>query len=257
MVDGVGEVRVPDRLGRRHRRLDLALAQARDRAAVRAVDLQLEQLVAIDAHAPRRVQLHDQTAVELEHRVRGVLGRRLVLGARLVDAGGNVRGADREHGAHGSEHVVQDVAPVREHVADDAAAVLAAVVPRRPLRLRVRPGIDPVAELAARSDDAPEEAGLDEPSQLDQPGQEELVLDDADLDTRVAGRAGQRQRGLHVGGDRLLAVDVLAGGDRGLDRRRARRRELRVEVDLVRGVRERGVEVGGPLLEPVRAGQRG
>ena len=50
--------------------------------------------------------------------------------------------------------------------------------------------------------------------ELDQAGQEELVLDDADLDAGVARRAGERQRGLDVGGDRLLAVDVLAGGDR-------------------------------------------
>ena len=238
------------------RGLDLALAQAGNRGAVRAVDLQLEQLVAVHAHAPGRVHLHDQAAVELEHRVGGVLGGRVVGLAVLVDALRDVGRADRADRAHGAEDVVEHVAPVREHVADDPAPVLGAIVPRRPLRLRLRPGIDPVAELAAGGDDAPEEAGLHEPAQLQQAGQEELVLHDADLHAGVASVAGERERGLDVGRDRLLAVHVLAGGDRGLDGRRARRRQLRVEVDLIRRVGERGGEVGRPALEPVLGGQR-
>ena len=58
--------------------LDAALAQAGDGAAVRAVDLELDELVAVDAHAPRRVDLGDDAAVELEDRVGRVVGGRLV-----------------------------------------------------------------------------------------------------------------------------------------------------------------------------------
>jgi len=71
---------------------------------------------------------------------------------------------------------------VAEHVDDDAAVVLLAVIPRRALR-RLPPVAleDPVAELAAHREDPAEEAAIDEPLQLADPGQEQLVLHHAVL----------------------------------------------------------------------------
>ena len=96
------------------------------------------------------------------------------------------------------------------------AAVLGAVVPGGPLGGRLGALEDPVAELAADREDAAEEAAVHEPPQLAQAGEEELVLHDAVLDAGLARQPREPQRGVEVGRRRLLAVDVLAGGDRSL-----------------------------------------
>src|SRR6185312_16848680 len=98
VVVGVGEVGVPDRLGRGVARLDAAAVQARDRAAVRAVDLELDELPAVDAHGPAGVDLRDDAAVELEDPVGGVVGGGGVGAAVLVDARGDVRHRSRVDG---------------------------------------------------------------------------------------------------------------------------------------------------------------
>ena len=142
--------------------------------------------------------------------------------------------APRQRNAlHLAEQVVEHVAPVAQHIHDDAAVVLLAVIPRGPLRLNaVVPGKYPVAELAAHAKDLAEEAGVDQRLQLHHARQPQLVLHDAVLDARLlrdlvqfVGRLGGDRR-------RLLAIDMLAGGDRLLDRIGAAAGGLRVEVDL-------------------------
>ena len=92
---GGGEVGVPDRLGGGRAVLDAAVAQARDRGALGAVDLELDQLVAVDADRPGGVDLGDGAALELEDAVGGVVGGGVVGLAVLVpalrDVGGGVR----------------------------------------------------------------------------------------------------------------------------------------------------------------------
>src|SRR5262245_13393367 len=96
-----------------------------------------------------------------------------------------------------------------EHVEDDAAAILLAVIPRRPLR-RLPVALEhPVAELAAHREDAPEEAGLDQHLELEQPGKKELVLHDAVLHAGRFGRARHVERICQSLGDWLLAINVL------------------------------------------------
>ncbi len=68
-------------------------------------------------------------SVKLKGRVGGVVGGGGVRLALLVVAGGNVRRAQALDGLHFAEQIVEHVAPVAEHVDDDAAAVLGAVVP--------------------------------------------------------------------------------------------------------------------------------
>src|SRR5437879_5294976 len=74
--------------------------------------------------------------------------------------------------------MVEQVAPVGEHVEDDPAAVLLAVVPRGTLcgRCCVVALEHPVPEFAAHAQDAAEEAVVHEPLELADAGEEQLVL---------------------------------------------------------------------------------
>ena len=180
--DGVGDVGVPDGARRVDAMLDAALAQAGDRAAECAVDLHGEELVAVDAEVPGGVDLGDDAAFELEGAVSGVVGGAGVGFALLVPALRDVGVAEAGDGVDVAEGVVEDVAPVAEHVDDDAAVVFLAVVPGGALRGLPVAFEDPVAELAADGEDAAEEAAVDEALELADAGEEELVLHDAVLD---------------------------------------------------------------------------
>src|SRR5690606_14977894 len=112
---------------------------------------------------------------------------------------------------HLAEEIIEHVAPVAEHIEDDAAAIGPAIVPAWALRrLAPVPFEDPVAELAAHREDAAEEAGVAEELELEQTGQEQLVLNHAMLDSRRLRLPRQGNGGVQVVGDRLLAIDVLA-----------------------------------------------
>ncbi len=74
--DGLGDVGVPGGAGGVAVVLGPAFAQgAGDGAAVGAVDLEGEQVVAADADGPRGVEVGDDAAVELEGGVGGIVGR--------------------------------------------------------------------------------------------------------------------------------------------------------------------------------------
>ncbi len=143
-----------------------------------------------------------------------------------------------------------------EHVEDDAAALGFAVVPGRPLRGLPVALEHPVAEIALDREDAPEEARLDQRPELQEPGQPELVLDDAVPDPGGLGGAIEGERVREVLRDRLLAIDVLAGGDRALQQAGAQPGRGGIEEQLVVGVGKGGVEVQGPAGDAVRVGQR-
>src|SRR6476660_9941146 len=101
--------------------------------------------------------MSDDAAVfsrNVEGGVRRIVGRAIVGLARFVPACRDMGGAKAGHRFHRSEKVVQDVAPVAEHVDDDAAALFLAVIPRRALdghRVTLEYSI---AELAADAEDA-------------------------------------------------------------------------------------------------------
>jgi hypothetical protein len=69
-------------------------------------------------------------------------------------------------------------------------------------------------------------------------------------------QARQFQRGRQIGGDWLLAVDMLAGGDRLANTIGAHGRGLSVEVDRVVGVGQALGQVGAPALDAVCMRQR-
>ena len=101
---------------------------------LRAVDVERDEVITAHARAPRAVDLGNDAVRELEGRVGGVLGGGDVRLAVFVPPLRDVRRAEAQHALHRAEQVVEHVAPVAQHVDDDAAAVLLAVVPRRPLR---------------------------------------------------------------------------------------------------------------------------
>ena len=74
----IGQIRVPYRPRRIHAMLYLAVAQSCHGAALRAVHLQAQKLVAIHARGPRGVDLRKDPALQLEHAVCRVFGRALV-----------------------------------------------------------------------------------------------------------------------------------------------------------------------------------
>ena len=82
-IDRLRHVGIPHRLRRVDARLRPAVGQPGDRGAERAVDVKRDQVVAPHARRPRAVDLRDHRPVragELEGRVGGVVGRRLVFG---------------------------------------------------------------------------------------------------------------------------------------------------------------------------------
>src|SRR5829696_6261505 len=101
---------------------------------------------------------------------------------------------ERVDAANGAEEIVEHVAPVRQHVREDSAAVLGAVVPRRALAGRLGPLVDPVPELSSHREQASEEAALEKPAQLEQPREEQLVLYHAVLHAGLARQPRQPQR---------------------------------------------------------------
>src|SRR5258708_20125253 len=106
-------------------------------------------------------------AREPERGVRRVVGGGLVLLAALVPSVGNVRRPQAAHGLYFAEEIVKHITPVTQHVEDDAAAVLPAVIPRRALRGLAVALEHPVAELAAHRQQPAEKSRVAQLLQLD------------------------------------------------------------------------------------------
>src|SRR5258708_16878649 len=160
-IDRLRNVRVPHRLRRVHSSLGPAFGEAGYGRSMRAVDLEHQEVVATHPRAPGAVELRDDAAGELEGGIGGVIGIRPVGLALLVPTLGNVHDTPAAHRLDGAEEIVQHVAPMAEHVDDDAAALLLAVVPGRPLRRLPIALEHPIAEVALDREDAAEEAAVD------------------------------------------------------------------------------------------------
>src|SRR6185369_3917569 len=102
----------------------------------------------------------------------GIVGGALIFLAALIPAFGNIRAAETGDALDLTEEIVEHVAPVADHVQDDAAAVLFPIVPGRALRLLPVTLEHPVAELAAHRKHAAEEAGVAQEGELLQARQE-------------------------------------------------------------------------------------
>src|SRR5438105_8822086 len=194
--------------------------------------------------------MRDHAAGEPEGGISRVVRGGLVLLAVLVPAMRDVRRAKAAQRLHLAEEVVEHVAPVAEHVENDAAAVLLAVVPRRPLRWHVIALEHPVAELAAHGKKAAEKSIVAQLLQLEEARQPELVLYLPVLDARLLRRPVKVIRLGERGRHRLFAVHVLPGRDGALEEPRPQLGGGGVEKDSIIAL-ERRAEVGAPALEAV------
>src|SRR5262249_30681269 len=132
--------------------------QARDRRALASVDLQREKVVAAHTRRPRADDGAEGAALELDQRRRRILDRDAIALAPLVDALGRGDPRARRHPHDAADAAFDDLAPVRVHVEDHAAAA-GAVIPARALAGLLAAVEHPPAELELESHDAPERAG--------------------------------------------------------------------------------------------------
>src|SRR5262249_56906652 len=109
--------------------------------------------------------------------------------------------------------------------------------------------------VGGHGEEAPEEAGIDQRLELAQARQEQLVLYHAMPNAGLCRGACDIERVLERLGDRLLAVDVLASGDRLAQQLRAQLGGGSIEEQRVFAVRKRGVEIGGPARDAVGLGE--
>src|SRR6185295_6665508 len=255
-VDRLRDVRIPHRLWCGFIALKKTLAQAGDGASLRAVDLEREQIVAPDAHVPGRIEVRHDAAGEPERRISGIVGCGLVLPAAFIPAIRDVGGAEAAHRLHFAEQVIEHVAPVAQHVEDDAAAVPLAVVPGGSLRRDTISLEDPVAKLPAHREDAAEEPLLLEFLQLQEPRQPQLVLHHAVLHAGLFRCGGYRLSAGERSRDWLHAVDVLARRDRAPDELWAKLRRRGVEEHRVVFAFQCAIQVGGPARDAVLSRER-
>src|SRR5947207_4762086 len=238
-------------------RLHEATMQAGNRRAQRAVDLDLQQVVTLDAARPRRADLRQNTALQLEHREGVILDIDLVGLATLFDPA-RLRGrmAARD-GADRAEQAVEDVAPMRKHIEDQAAAGRLLVIPARALR-REEIAIEyPPAEIEPDRQHAAEEIRVIEFAELFEAGQEQFVLHDAALPAGALGGARQGERVFQIFGDRLFEINVFAGSECGTGTIGAAAGRGRIEIDIDRRVGEACVAIDAPAQTAAFVGQRG
>src|SRR5580704_12355412 len=146
--------------------------------------MQAEEFIAVDTKRPGGVDLRDDTSVKFKCPVGCVLRRALVSLSLLIHALRDSRSANALHGAHPTKSMVQNIAPMAEHVHDDAAVVLLAVVPGGPLRGLPVALEDPIAKLAPHGKNPAKETTFHQPLQLAHARQKEFVLHDAVLHPR-------------------------------------------------------------------------
>ena len=235
--------------------LDVTLAQAANSGAVRAIDLQREEVVAANAHRPARVEVCDDAVLEFKGGIGRVIGGALVGLALFVDTLRNVGRTKAGNGLHFAEEIVEHIAPVAKHVDDDAAIIFFAVVPARALGHDVVAFENPVTEFTAHAEDFSEESLFLEALDLAHAGKPELVLDNAILHTGLGGDIVEIERVGGADGGGLFAVNMLARSDGFFDGTRATAGGLRVEVNEVLGLGEFRIEVGGPAHTFVHRGE--
>ena len=113
---------------------------------------------------PRTVELTKNAVSQFHGGVAGIVRGALVGISLLVYSFPDVSGTPAGYALDRTEDVVHEVAPMTEHVYDDASAVFLTIVPARPLSglILVMPGEHPVSKLSADGKDLPEESLADQ-----------------------------------------------------------------------------------------------
>ena len=134
------------------------------------------------AHGPGRVKMGHDAAVQFKGRVGGIVCCAAIGITLFIDPFWDVGSTQAGHRFDRAKKVVQHIAPVAEHVANNAPIILLAIVPGGTLSLSGMTFKHPIPELPAYRENPAKEAVLDQALQLDQTGQPQLVLHHPALD---------------------------------------------------------------------------
>src|SRR5579883_756089 len=108
------------------------------------------------------------------------------------------------------EHVL----PVAEHIDNDAASILLAIIPGGTLRSLPITLKNPVAKLSSDRENSSQETAVDHSLELQQTRQKEFILHYAVLDANFLCQTSQGKRGFPIGRGRFLTIYMLAGPQR-------------------------------------------
>src|SRR5579885_1646095 len=255
-IQRIGNVWIPDCARGVHAALNLASTQSCNGTAVCAIDLQGEQFITIHAHAPGRVKVCDNSSLQFESGIRSIVGGAGIGDPTLIHPLRDMRRAQTGNRAHRAKKIGEHIFPVAEHVKNDAASLLLAIIPGGTLGGLPVSLENPVAELAAYCKDTAQEAALNNALQLEQTGQEKLILYNAMLDSCPLRHARQFKSCCQIGSDGFLAVEMLAGPDRRFQARGTQGGRLRIKVDRVVRVGQAGLKICTPALDIVRPCER-
>src|ERR1700680_4111659 len=120
--------------------------------------------------------MRDDPALQFESRISRVVCCSIIRSTSFIPAPRNMRRTQAGDRFHRAEDVIENVAPVAEHVHDQSAAVCFAVIPRRPLSWNGVAFEDPITKFAADGKYPAEESEVTECLQLQQSGQPKLIL---------------------------------------------------------------------------------
>ena len=158
-------------------------------------------------------------------------------------------GSEAGNALYLTKEVVDDVAPVAQHIDDHTTAIFLAVVPRWALCRDCVALEDPVAELTANGEDVAEEIVFNEALELNHTGEPELVLNDTVFHASVAADLVELVSVFGFDRSRLFAVDVLASSSCCLNRVEAAECGLRVEIDRVGRISHHAIEISRVFLD--------
>src|SRR4029077_4432258 len=90
---------------------------------------------------------------------------------------------------------------------------------------------NPVSKFTAHGQNSSEESTFDQMLQFAETRQKHSLLLDAVLDSRLSGQTSEFESSLQIFGNRLLAINMLACGNRGFDCGGTLRGDLSIEID--------------------------
>jgi DNA-binding GntR family transcriptional regulator len=247
-IDWIVHVGIPDRFGGGADVLDFAAAQAGDGGAFGAVDLNGQEVIAAHTDVPGAIEMAKNTVFQFKSGVGAIVGGACIHVAVFVDPFRNMNGAGGRNGFHFAEQIVDEIAPVTEHIHHHATPVFFAVVPGGTLGrlLRYEAFEDPVAEFATDGEDLTKEPLILEHLQLAETGEPEFVLYHAVFQTGIFDQFGQPQGFGGFDGCGFFAKNGFARFYRLFHEPCTLQGAGSIKEDVIGRIGEGGVDVGRP-----------
>src|SRR5690554_1806908 len=146
-VNGLYNIRIPDRLRRIAIMLDVTFPQACYCRSFCTIHLQGQEIVPSYPYRPRGVKMGYDISFQFEGGISGIVSGTFVRLALLVHAFLNMGSTKTGDSFHFPEDIVQDISPVAKHVHDNSPIVFLTVIPRGPLGWNGIPFKHPVAKF--------------------------------------------------------------------------------------------------------------